>query len=985
MNEEKQITSNIVEKEKEDTSLITMEAINTDHESVEDKETEPSSTTVDGKDVDTPTNTQEPSNESINRNNLESSITTTNQVEMDPKNTQEKEEKWPLMDIKEPHENDVLYGRGGGTNHHAGNKRYRKKVEGSKLNYISSKRLDKPLVALQIIRDWRSQDPPGRFLKQDESTGMWNDVGDKKAREKTSQALREKAPQIKSQCEKEKYEDLYSSVGNRPQDGGSYSDPESAFKIRNQYRGHHHGSSRPRVVGFSKTLDDHDRIRDRYTNHSNHPMSSQPKQKLARSVLLRDHSLGRDFVNTESFSLEGFSWQKPVRELMNTFNTANLVTDFSSGVERAHSLALNPLRQTNLSESVSRDYFSKDVNLNLHNDPAPPPRISSSSSSTSSYLPSHTRRNTNTSIRRRASPPSSSATTSTSSGIHRRRNHWPDNTPPYENRHTRMTEPLEFPTHEESHSSSRRRNRNIEYPRSSSAHRRSSSPYSFPADEIFPSWSTGHTDEYHKSPKHLNNDNNNNKVGFPNDRHSGSAGPLPPQSYEDTQFRRSPTSRRPSSSASNSYSAVVEPSSFVTNVPQPYSPSEHYRNSPRSSPTTHRGHRRHSSHGSASYNKSGFLYDPSSSSYQAPTYRSSPTNSSQGRMPPPNHSSSSTTTSQQPPGGAPTTMRTSSRNSSYHGQSQHSHAPYEATTGHPYSNVSPSHTAGASSINGARTSTSSQSSPSNTTTSNNRQYFNRFFENENDDGRDYNRRHHHQDHLSYDDPSSYPRSHHPSSNVSSKRYPTTTSSTFPKKSSTSSSLVRPSTVKRATSNQNEEAETKKDTKLIKRPGLNREHSITAFRLREAQRHAKKHSSSSSPPPQLSSSCSPLEDNHRRRHHHRRRSRSNDDCTTTTTTNIVIGESLKEALYFKDDDDLCVMGPSTNTEEFKIQEVDDVVIDREISSLSHATNGINLDHSPKSLEKPPALQSENRMSTIEFIEKAIAEESGDTNWLENFEP
>ena len=62
---------------------------------------------------------------------------------------------------------------------------------------MNSKRLDKPLVALEIIREWRAQDPPGRFLKVDEKTGLWSDVGDKKAREKTSQALREKAPQLR--------------------------------------------------------------------------------------------------------------------------------------------------------------------------------------------------------------------------------------------------------------------------------------------------------------------------------------------------------------------------------------------------------------------------------------------------------------------------------------------------------------------------------------------------------------------------------------------------------------------------------------------------------------------------------------------------------------------------------------------------------------------------------------------------------------------
>ena len=127
-----------------------------------------------------------------------------------PKRTKEEEEarkkkyaNYPMRDIKEPHENDVMYGRGGGTNHHPGNKIYRKVVEDHKLDYVNSKRLDKPLVALSIIKEWRAQSPPGRFLKLDEKTGLWHDVGDKKAREKTSQALREKAPEIRKKQEEE--------------------------------------------------------------------------------------------------------------------------------------------------------------------------------------------------------------------------------------------------------------------------------------------------------------------------------------------------------------------------------------------------------------------------------------------------------------------------------------------------------------------------------------------------------------------------------------------------------------------------------------------------------------------------------------------------------------------------------------------------------------------------------------------------------------
>ena len=96
---------------------------------------------------------------------------------------------WPLNNIHKPTPNDIIFGRGEGAN-----KRYRKWVEDRKVEYVNSKRLDKPVVALDIVKKWRSQSPPGRFLKMDDKTGLWNDVGDKKAREKTSQALREKAP-----------------------------------------------------------------------------------------------------------------------------------------------------------------------------------------------------------------------------------------------------------------------------------------------------------------------------------------------------------------------------------------------------------------------------------------------------------------------------------------------------------------------------------------------------------------------------------------------------------------------------------------------------------------------------------------------------------------------------------------------------------------------------------------------------------------------
>ena len=102
-------------------------------------------------------------------------------------------------DIPTPfiHPNDVLCGRGGGTNNHAGNEKFRDLVNQQKVAYLHSSKRDKPYVSRGIVRAVRAQNPPGRFLQKNEKTGFWYDIGDQKAREKTSQALREGAPEIR--------------------------------------------------------------------------------------------------------------------------------------------------------------------------------------------------------------------------------------------------------------------------------------------------------------------------------------------------------------------------------------------------------------------------------------------------------------------------------------------------------------------------------------------------------------------------------------------------------------------------------------------------------------------------------------------------------------------------------------------------------------------------------------------------------------------
>ena len=97
----------------------------------------------------------------------------------------------PIMKVEAQ---DVLCGRGGETNHHNGNIQYRLLVKAFQPLYVSAKRRDKPLIAKCIVYSVRQVG--GRFLKKINNQ-VWVDVGNIKAREKTSQALREGAPELR--------------------------------------------------------------------------------------------------------------------------------------------------------------------------------------------------------------------------------------------------------------------------------------------------------------------------------------------------------------------------------------------------------------------------------------------------------------------------------------------------------------------------------------------------------------------------------------------------------------------------------------------------------------------------------------------------------------------------------------------------------------------------------------------------------------------
>jgi hypothetical protein len=101
-------------------------------------------------------------------------------------------------------DSDILCGRGGMTNHHIGNRRYRDIIDKHKPKYHEVAKTHKPAVAKLIVKAIRTGDPPGRFLKKDEKTGKWFDIGDQKAAEKTSQALREKSDEERVEAKKER-------------------------------------------------------------------------------------------------------------------------------------------------------------------------------------------------------------------------------------------------------------------------------------------------------------------------------------------------------------------------------------------------------------------------------------------------------------------------------------------------------------------------------------------------------------------------------------------------------------------------------------------------------------------------------------------------------------------------------------------------------------------------------------------------------------
>ena len=116
--------------------------------------------------------------------------------------------------IHTPRTSDVLFGRGGGTNTHAGNRLFRDLINAHRRDYLKARKNDKPAITQRIL-EMVKEGHGGRFLKKAPisagggsnkkkgdgegsvvGTG-WHEVADSSAREKISQALRQRAPELK--------------------------------------------------------------------------------------------------------------------------------------------------------------------------------------------------------------------------------------------------------------------------------------------------------------------------------------------------------------------------------------------------------------------------------------------------------------------------------------------------------------------------------------------------------------------------------------------------------------------------------------------------------------------------------------------------------------------------------------------------------------------------------------------------------------------
>ncbi|KAL7470582.1 hypothetical protein ACHAXS_010828 [Conticribra weissflogii] len=99
---------------------------------------------------------------------------------------------FPKENIEHPSDNDFLLGEAATSNAHVGNKKYRRLISKRRVEYMLSDGSHRRKIVNSLVRKWKSQDPPGRFLKRNTKTKLWYDVGEDSSKEKTASLFNEK-------------------------------------------------------------------------------------------------------------------------------------------------------------------------------------------------------------------------------------------------------------------------------------------------------------------------------------------------------------------------------------------------------------------------------------------------------------------------------------------------------------------------------------------------------------------------------------------------------------------------------------------------------------------------------------------------------------------------------------------------------------------------------------------------------------------------
>jgi len=114
-------------------------------------------------------------------------------------------------------DSDVLCGRGVRTNNHKGNHYFRYLIDNYREEYFSARKQRKTQISRCIVHAIRTRIPSGRFLKRSSHGDMWYEIGEQKAMEKASQALREGSAQqmrdirVAMACNKNEHDQIEST------------------------------------------------------------------------------------------------------------------------------------------------------------------------------------------------------------------------------------------------------------------------------------------------------------------------------------------------------------------------------------------------------------------------------------------------------------------------------------------------------------------------------------------------------------------------------------------------------------------------------------------------------------------------------------------------------------------------------------------------------------------------------------------------------